>query len=61
MRPARWSGWRSGACWHPFAGQLKRTVRIICFGYEELGLGGSFKHAERYTAAGMHENLRLRR
>ncbi|CAN5572258.1 hypothetical protein BH24CHL1_BH24CHL1_03200 [soil metagenome] len=33
----------------PFAGQLKRTVRIICFGYEELGLGGSWKHAERYT------------
>lgn len=34
----------------PFAGQLRRTVRIVCFGYEELGLGGSFKHAERYDA-----------
>ena len=34
----------------PFAGQLKRTVRVICFGYEELGLGGSWKHAERYDS-----------
>jgi Zn-dependent M28 family amino/carboxypeptidase len=37
----------------PFAGKLRRTVRIICFGYEELGLGGSWKHAERY-ADGAH-------
>jgi len=41
----------------PFAGQLKRTVRIICFGYEELGLGGSFKHSERYTDPNSKENL----
>jgi aminopeptidase YwaD len=41
----------------PFAGQLKRTVRIICFGYEELGLGGSFKHTERYTDPNSKENL----
>jgi Zn-dependent M28 family amino/carboxypeptidase len=34
----------------PFAGQLKRTLRIVCFGYEELGLGGSFKHADRYDS-----------
>lgn len=34
----------------PFAGQLKRTVRVICFGYEELGLGGSWKHADRYDS-----------
>ena len=33
-----------------FAGQLERTVRIVCFGYEELGLGGSWKHADRYDA-----------
>ena len=32
----------------PFAGQLKRTIRVVCFGYEELGLGGSWKHADRY-------------
>lgn len=41
----------------PFAGQLRRTVRIICFGYEELGLGGSWKHCERYTAPGSGEHL----
>lgn len=41
----------------PFAGQLKRTVRIICFGYEELGLGGSWKHAERYTDPSSNEKL----
>ncbi|MGH9174448.1 MAG: M28 family peptidase, partial [Vicinamibacterales bacterium] len=33
-----------------FAGQLKRTIRVVCFGYEELGLGGSWKHADRYDA-----------
>ncbi len=43
----------------PFAGQLKRTVRVICFGYEELGLGGSWTHAERYDKAGNGEQLRL--
>ena len=41
----------------PFAGQLKRTVRVICFGYEELGLGGSFKHVERYTDPDSKETL----
>lgn len=41
----------------PFAGQLKRTVRIICFGYEELGLGGSWKHSERYTDPSSNETL----
>ena len=34
----------------PFAGQLERTIRIVCFGYEELGLGGSWKHADRYDS-----------
>jgi aminopeptidase YwaD len=43
----------------PFAGRLARTVRIICFGYEELGLGGSWHHAARYTAEGNTERLRL--
>ncbi len=33
----------------PFAGKLRRTVRIICFGYEELGLGGSFHHTAYYA------------
>jgi aminopeptidase YwaD len=42
-----------------FKGQLKRTVRVICFGYEELGLGGSWTHAERYDASDNGEQLRL--
>lgn len=43
----------------PFAGRFRRTVRICCFGYEELGLGGSWKHAERYTAEGTAGRLRF--
>lgn len=31
----------------PFAGRLRRTVRIVCFGAEEVGLLGAFHHAER--------------
>ncbi|HLI52154.1 MAG TPA: M28 family peptidase [Thermomicrobiaceae bacterium] len=33
----------------PFAGQFKRTIRIICFGCEEIGLLGSFHHADEYA------------
>lgn len=43
----------------PFAGQLRRTVRIICFGYEELGLGGSWRHVERYAPTDSAETLRF--
>lgn len=43
----------------PYAGQLKRTIRIICFGYEELGLGGSFHHADYYTSDDCQETLRM--
>jgi Zn-dependent M28 family amino/carboxypeptidase len=43
----------------PFAGRLRRTVRIVCFGYEELGLGGSWKHAERYAHGAHGETLRI--
>ncbi|HEX5502480.1 MAG TPA: M28 family peptidase [Thermomicrobiales bacterium] len=43
-------GLEAGRVLAPCAGQLRRTVRIICYGYEELGLGGSWAHAERYTA-----------
>jgi Zn-dependent M28 family amino/carboxypeptidase len=34
-------------------------VRIVCFGYEELGLGGSWRHADRYTASGTTEQLMI--
>jgi Zn-dependent M28 family amino/carboxypeptidase len=32
----------------PFAGCLRRTIRIVCFGAEEIGLLGSFHHVERH-------------
>lgn len=41
-------GLEAGRVLAPFAGQMRRTVRVICFAYEELGLGGSWKHHERY-------------
>lgn len=43
----------------PYAGQLKRTIRVICFGYEELGLGGSFHHADYYTSEDCNETLMM--
>ncbi len=43
-------GLEAGRVLAPFAGKLRRTIRIICFAYEELGLGGSWKHAERYVS-----------
>jgi hypothetical protein len=30
----------------PHKGKLKRTVRVVCFGSEEIGLLGSFHHAQ---------------
>ena len=50
-------GLEVGRALAPFAGRLSRTVRIICFGYEELGLGGSWWHADRYAAPGNAERL----
>lgn len=50
-------GLEIGKALAPFAGQLERTIRIICFGYEELGLGGSFKHVERYIDPDSNEKL----
>jgi aminopeptidase YwaD len=41
-------GVEAGRAVAPFAGQLKRTVRIICFGCEEIGLLGAWHHAEQY-------------
>ncbi|HEX3723167.1 MAG TPA: M28 family peptidase [Nitrolancea sp.] len=43
----------------PFAGQLKRTVRIVCFGCEEIGLLGSWNNADRYASDHPDGNLRL--
>ncbi|HLT20754.1 MAG TPA: M28 family peptidase [Thermomicrobiales bacterium] len=41
----------------PFAGQLDRTVRIICYGCEEIGLIGSWAHADTYAKEGNDEQL----
>lgn len=41
----------------PYAGRLPRTVRLVWFGCEELGLLGSWHHAERYVSEGEREVL----
>jgi aminopeptidase YwaD len=43
----------------PFAGKLKRTVRIVCFGCEEIGLLGSWHNSDRYNSDQRDGNLRL--
>ncbi|HUZ02135.1 MAG TPA: M28 family peptidase [Thermomicrobiaceae bacterium] len=41
------------------AGQLKRTVRIICFGSEEVGLLGAWHHAALHARASSEERFRF--
>jgi aminopeptidase YwaD len=43
----------------PFAGQLLRTVRIVCFGCEEIGLLGSWYDSERFSSGSAGKTLRL--
>ena len=43
----------------PFAGQLRRTVRIVCFGCEEIGLLGSWYNASGYADGKSGRTLRL--
>ncbi|MFW6074083.1 MAG: M28 family peptidase [Chloroflexota bacterium] len=52
-------GLETGRLLAPFAGELKRTVRIICFGCEEIGLIGSWAHADSYHVADADEQLRF--
>lgn len=44
------TGLEAGRALAAFKGQLKRTIRIICFGAEEVGLLGAWHHAA--TSAG---------
>jgi aminopeptidase YwaD len=44
-------GVEAGRTLAPFASKLKRTVRIICFGCEEIGLLGAWNHSEQYQSA----------
>ncbi len=42
-----------------FAGQLRRTVRVVCFGCEEIGLLGSWHNSESYSSGKSGKTLRL--
>lgn len=43
----------------PFAGQLRRTVRVACFGCEEIGLLGSWYNADTYASGKADKTLKL--
>lgn len=43
----------------PHAGELRRTIRIVCFGCEEIGLLGSWYNAEGYASGKAGKTLRL--
>ncbi len=40
------TGLEAGRVLVPHKGKLKRTVRVVCFGSEEIGLLGAFHHAQ---------------
>ena len=50
-------GLEMGRLLAPFAGQLDRTIRVICYGCEEIGLIGSWAHADTYDAEDVDEKL----
>ena len=50
-------GLEAGRLLAPFAGQLQRTVRIICYGCEEIGLIGSWAHTDTYDDESVDEQL----
>ncbi|CAN5488903.1 M28 family metallopeptidase [soil metagenome] len=50
-------GLEAGRLLAPFAGELDRTVRIICYGCEEIGLIGSWAHADTYDDESVGERL----
>ena len=50
-------GLEAGRLLAPFAGQLERTIRIICYGCEEIGLIGSWAHADTYDDESVDEQL----
>ena len=52
------TGLEAGRALAGLKGQLKRTVRIICFGSEEVGLLGAWHHAAQ-CAAQSNERLRF--
>ncbi len=50
-------GLEAGRVLVPFARSLDRTVRIICYGCEEIGLIGSWAHADTYSSESVNEKL----
>lgn len=52
-------GLEAGRLLAPYAGQLHRTIRVVCFGCEEVGLLGSWHDAEQYAGDRSGEQLRL--
>ncbi len=50
-------GLEAGRLLVPFAGQFDRTIRIICYGCEEIGLIGSWAHADTYDDESVSERL----
>jgi aminopeptidase YwaD len=52
-------GLEMGRVLAPFKGQMDRTIRIVCFGCEEIGLIGSWAHADTYGDDGSNETLRF--
>lgn len=53
------TGLEAGRSLAPFAGRLKRTVRIVCFGCEEIGLLGSWNHCDQYAKPDATETLKF--
>jgi aminopeptidase YwaD len=52
-------GVEAGRVLAPYAGKLKRTVRIICFGCEEIGLLGAWNHCDQYQKRDSNETLKF--
>jgi aminopeptidase YwaD len=52
-------GVEAGRALAPYAGKLKRTVRIVCFGCEEIGLLGSWNHCDQYQKPDSSETLKF--
>ena len=50
-------GLEMGRLLAPFAGKLDRTIRVICYGCEEIGLIGSWAHADTYDDDTVDERL----
>lgn len=53
------TGLEAGRALAGLKGQLKRTVRVICFGSEEVGLYGAWNHAAQHIVPNSEERYRF--